>query len=199
MHGLLNGSNGLLIVGLPDVTSINDTSGEYLARRKSTNNSVKLFRVANQVDVNSRDRSNVREDIDVVDDITKVRSEGDSGDVSASGSEGSVGRLEGILGRLWQVQNEDRLVNLNGIGACRFEFLQELNIGGEEVLEKRDGLNRLTTVRLSEVEERDRANKNRASDDALLLSLKEFTDRLGVGSESEGLVFLKGGTDVVVI
>lgn len=149
--------------------------------------------------MNSRDRSNAGEDIDVVDDITKVRSEGDGGDFRTSGSEGSVGRLKGILGRLGQVQNKDRLVNLNGIGTCRFKFLQELNIGGEEVLEKRDGLNRLTTVRLSEVEERDRANKNRASGDALLLSLKEFTDRLGVGSQSEGLVFLEGGADVVVV
>lgn len=199
LDGLLNDGNGLLIVGLPDVTSINDTSGKDLARSKSTSNSVKLLRVADQVDVNSRDRSNAGEDIDIVDDITKVGGQGDGGDISTSGCECRVGRLESILGSLGQVQNEDRLVDLNGVGTCRFEFLQELNVGGEKIVEKGDGLNRLTTVRLSEVKERDRTNKNRASYNTLLLSLKELADGLGVGSKSEGLVFLEGGTDVMVV
>lgn len=199
LDGLLNDGNGLLIVGLPNVTSINDTSGEDLTRSKSTSNGVKLLRVADQVDVNSRDGSNAGEDIDIVDNITKVGSQGDSGDISTSGLECRVGRLESILGSLGQIQDEDRLVYLNGVGTCRFEFLQELNVGGEEIAEKGDGLNRLTTVRLSEVKERDRTNKNRASDNTLLLSLKELADGFGVGSKSEGLVFLEGGTDVMVV
>lgn len=196
---LLNNSNGLLVVCLPDVTSINDTGREGLTRGKSTNNSVKLLRVADKVNVDSGDGGNAREDIDVVDNVTEVGSQGDGRDVSFRSSEGLIGRLESILGLLGQVQDEDRFINLDGIGASSLELLQEFNVDRDELGKKRDGVNRLATIRLSKVEERDRADKDRASDNSLLLCLEELTNGLGVGGECESLVVLEGRADVVVV
>lgn len=77
--------------------------------------------------------------------------------------------------------------------------MQKLNVDGEKLLEKSDGLNVLTTVGLAEGEERDRTQKDRAGGDASLLGLLELADGLGVGDELEGLALLEGRLDVVVV
>lgn len=199
LNRLLNNGNGFLVVGLPDITSINDTDGEGLTGSKGTDNSVELLRSTNQVNVDSRDGFNAGEDINIVNDIAEVGGKGDGWDGRSLGSKEVIGGLESILGLLGQVQDKDRLIDLNSLGSSLLELLQQINIDGEKVVQKRDGVDSLTTVRLPKVEERDWADENWASDDTLGLSLKEFDNRLGVGREAEGLVVLEGRTDVVVV
>lgn len=199
LDSLLNGGNGLLVVGLPDVTSVNNTGREDLAGGKGTGNGLELLRVANKVNVDSGDRLDVVEDLNVVDNVTEVGGEGDLGDGITLGGEEIVGGLESSLSLLGKVENEDGLIDLDSLGTGSLELFQQLNIDGKELVEEGDGKNRLATVWLSEVKERDGSDKDRAGGDAQGLGLVELTDGLGVSSKAEGLVVLEGRTDVVVV
>lgn len=70
---------------------------------------------------------------------------------------------------------------------------------GGNVIELVNGVNGLATVGLSESEEGDGTQDDGAGVDTLSLGLEELDDGLGLGSEGEGLVVLKGRLDVVVV
>lgn len=197
LDGSLDGLNGTLEVGLPDVTAINDTSREDLAGAELADDSIKLLGVADEVNVNTVDALEAGEDIEVVDNVTEVGGEDDLG--QTAGSKCLVGGLEGILDLLGEVLNEDRLVNLNSLGTGLLELLQKLDVYGHKLVKERDGVNGLATVGLAEMEEGHGPNKDRAGGNASLLGLEKLANGLGVGGECEGLVVLECGFDVVVV
>jgi len=193
----LNNLNSTLQVGLPDVTSVNDTGGEDSVGADGAENLLKLLGVSDKVDVKTIDV--LGEEVNVVDNVTKVSGENDVGDLVAKAGELLIGGLESILGLLGKIEDKNRLVNLDSLGTSLLQLREELLIDGEKLLEKVDRVDRLVTVGLTKVEERDRANKDRAGADAGLLSLLEISNSLGAVGELEGLAVLEGGLDVVVV
>lgn len=193
----LNGLDSTLQVGLPDVAAVDDTSREDGVRADSTENLLELFGVADKVDVDTIDV--LGEEVKVVDDVTEVGGEDNLGDLVTKAGELLIGGLEGSLGLLGKIEDEDRLVNLDSLGTSLLQLGEDLLIDGEELLKKVDGLDRLATVGLAEVEERNGTNEDGAGVDASLLSLLELSNSLGAISELEGLVVLEGRLDVVVV
>lgn len=139
------------------------------------------------------------ESLKVVDDVTEVGGEDELGDLVTKAGELLVGRAESSLALLGKVEDEDRLVDLDGLGTSLLELGQELLVDGEEVVKKVNGVDRLATVGLAEVEERDGANDDGAGGDASLLGLLEVGDDLGGSGQGELLVVLESGLDVVVV
>lgn len=197
LDSALNGLNGALEVGLPDVTSIDNTSREDGLGAKGTNHGVELLGVADKIDVDSVDV--LGEEIKVVDDVTEVGGEDQLGDLVTEAGELLVGGLEGSLALLRKVENQDRLINLDGVGTGLLELSQELLIDGHKAVDEVNGVDSLVTVGLAEVKERDGADEDGAGVDASLLSLLELVDGLGAVDELEGLVILESGLNVVVV
>ena len=197
LDGELNLLNGGLEVGLPDVTAIDNTSGEDLLGAESGNDGVELLGVADQVDVDSVDV--LGESLNVVDNVTEVGGEGDLGGLVTEVAQLLIGGLESGLGLGGKVEDEDGLVNLDVLNASGLQLSKELNVDGQELVELSDGVNALATVGLGEDQEGDGTQDNGAGDDTGLLGLEVLDDGLGVGSQLEGLVVLQGGLDVVVV
>ena len=195
----LNLLDGGLVVSLPDVTSIDDTSRENLLRAKGSNNRIELLGVADQVDVDGVDIVKGREDINVVDNVTEVGSNGQAGSLSTEAAKLLVGRLESGLDLGRKVEDEDGLVNLDILSTSSLQLGQEVNVDGQEIAQLVNGVDGLVTVGLSESQVGDGTEKNGAGDDTGLLSLVELDDGLGVGIQLENLVVLEGRLDVVVV
>lgn len=193
----LNKLDGVLEVGLPDVTAIDDTDGENLVGAKLADDALELLRVPDEVDVDTSNTLKAREDLEVVDNVTEVGGEDKLGQVAAD--ELLVRGLESVLDLLGQVVDEDRLVNLDVFGTSLLQLLEELNVYRQQLLKERNGVDGLATVGLTESEEGDGTNEDGAGGDASLLSLEELSDGLGVLGELEGLVVLEGRLDVVVV
>lgn len=199
LDSVLDLLNGGLEVGLPDVTSVDNTGGENLLGAESGDDGVELLGVADEVDVNRVEALEVGEDINVVDDVTEVGGESDAGTLGTEGTELLVGGLEGSLGLLSKVEDEDGLINLDILGASGLELGQKLNVEGKELLKESDGVNGLVTVGLGESQERDGTKDDGAGGDASGLGLKELSNGLGLSGELELLVVLESGLHVVVV
>jgi hypothetical protein len=199
LNGKLNLLNGSLEVGLPDVTTVNNTSRENLVRAKSIDHRVKLLGVADQVDVDTVEALKGREDINVVDNVTEVGGEDEARSLGTEGTKLLVNGLESSLGLEGQVEDKDGLINLNILDTSLLQLGKKLDVDRKELINLGDGVNRLATVGLGEGQERDRSQDDRAGDDAGLLGLKKLSNRLGVLSQLEGLVVLKSRLDVVVV
>ena len=193
----LDNLDGVLEVGLPDVTAVNDTDGQGLVGAEPAGDSVELLRVPDKIDVDSSNVLDAGEDVKVVDDVTEVGGKDELG--QTAGGELLVGRLEGILDLLLEVEDEDGLVNLDILGTSLLQLLKELDVYGEELLEESNRVDGLVAVGLTKSKEGDGTNEDRAGGDASLLGLLELANGLGVGSELEGLAILEGGLDVVVV
>lgn len=198
LDGLLNNLDGVLEVGLPDVPAVNDTSREDLAGSQSLDHIVQLAGSTDKVNVDASNVGKAGKNINIVDNVTEVGGNDQLGALAES-SELGIGSLEGILGLLGQVEDEDGLVNLDGLGTSLGELDEELLVDGKELVEKRDGVDGGLAVGLAEVEEGDGADKDGAGLNALRLGLKVLADGLGVGRELEALVVGKGRTDIVVV
>lgn len=197
LDSALNSLNGTLQVGLPDVSSVDNTSRQDGLGAKSTDNGLKLLRVADKVDVNSVDV--LGDEVKVVDDVTKVGGEDELGDLVTQAGELLIGGLESSLGLGGQVEDENRLINLDGLGTSLLELDKELLVDGQKLLEQVNGLDGLATVGLSKVQEAHRANKDGAGDDTSLLGLVELNNSLGGSRQLKGLVVLESGLNVVVV
>lgn len=197
LDSALNNLDGALQVGLPDVSSVDNTSGQDGLGAQSTNNGLKLLRVADKVDVNSVDV--LGDEVKVVDDITEVGGEDELGDLVTQAGELLIGRLESGLGLGGEVEDENRLINLDGLGTSLLELDEKLLVDGQKLLEQVNGVDGLATVGLSEVQEAHRANKDGAGDNTGLLGLVELSNGLGGSRQLEGLVVLESGLDVVVV
>jgi len=199
LDSVLNLLDGGLEVGLPDVTSVDNTSGENLLGAESGDNGVELLGVADKVDVDGVEALEVGEDINVVDDVTEVGGESDAGTLGTEGTELLIGGLEGSLGLGSEVEDKDGLVNLHILGTSGLELGQKLNVERKELLKQSDGVNGLVTVGLGESQERDGTEDDGAGGDASGLGLKELSNGLGLGSKLELLVVLESGLHVVVV
>lgn len=199
LDSILDLLDGGLEVGLPDVTSIDNTSRENLLGAESGDNGVELLGVADKVDVDGVEALEVSEDIDVVDDVTEVGGESDAGTLGTEGTELLIGGLEGSLGLGSEVEDKDGLVNLDILGTSGLELGQKLNVERKELLKQSDGVNGLVTVGLGESQERDGTEDDGAGGDASGLGLKELSNGLGLGSKLELLVVLESGLHVVVV
>lgn len=139
------------------------------------------------------------EEVNVVDDVTEVGGEDKLGDLVAEGGKLLIGGLESGLGLLGEIEDENGLIDLDGLGTSLLQLDKELLVDGQEAVEEVNGVDGLVTVGLAEVEEADGANKDGAGGDTSLLSLLEVSDSLGGGGELEGLAVLESGLDVVVV
>lgn len=193
----LDGLDGALHVGLPDVAAVNDTGREDGLGAQSTEDGLELLGVADEVDMDTIDV--LGESLEVVDDVAEVGGEDNLGDLVTEGGELLVGGLESSLGLGGQVEDEDGLVNLDGVGTSLLQLGEELLVDGDELVKQVNGVDRLATVGLAEVEEADGADEDGAGVDAGLLGLLELNDGLGAVDQLEGLVVLESGLDVVVV
>lgn len=189
---------GLGKVVLPDVTAVDNTGREDLVGAELLEDRLELLGVADKVDVEGLNLGEGRDDIEVVDDVTEVSGDGDSGDITG-GSESLVGRLERSLDLGREIIDEHRLVNLDRLGASSLQGLKELNIDRDKLVKERDGVHGGATVSLAKSKERDGSNQDGSGDEASLLSLEELANRLGVFGKGEGLVILESGLDIVVV
>jgi hypothetical protein len=139
------------------------------------------------------------QDVKVVNNVAEVSGDDDGGDGITKGADGVVGRLESSLDLGLEVEDEDRLVNLNALGTSSLEGLKELNVDRHKLVDEGDGVDRRTSVGLAEGKERNGANENGASLEASFLCLEELPHRLGVLCKGEGLVVLESGLDIVVV
>lgn len=197
LDGGLDSLDGTLEVGLPDVTSVDDTGREDSVGADSTENLLELLGVTDKVNVDTIDI--LGEEVEVVDNVTEVGGEDNLGDLVTQAGELLVCRLESSLGLLGEVKDKDGLVDLNSLGTSLLQLGKELLVDGEELLQKVDRLDRLATVGLAKVEERHGTNENGAGGDTGLLGLLELGNSLGAVGELEGLVVLEGRLDVVVV
>lgn len=194
-----NNLNGSLKVGLPDVTAINHTSREGLGRGKGIHNGVELLGVADQVNVDSIEVLEVGEDINVVNNVTKVGGEDNLRGLVTKSTQKFVGGLESSLDLGVEVENQDWFINLDALSASGLELSKQLSIERDEFVDERDRLDGLATVCLGEGEERNRSQKDGAGGDAGLLGLVEVSNGLGVGRQLEFLGILESWLDIVVI
>jgi hypothetical protein len=199
LDSVLNLLDGSLEVGLPDVTTINNTSRENLLGAKSGNNSIELLRVADKVHVDTIKVVQSRKNINVVDNVTEVGGKDNAGSLVTESTKLLINRLEGSLGLDREIENENRLVNLNVLNTGSLQLGEEVNVEGNQVVDLVNRVNFLTAVGLGEGQEGDGTQDDGTSDDASLLGLEELSNGLGVGSELEDLVLLKGRLDVVVV
>jgi len=199
LSGGLNLGDGSLVVRLPDVTAIDDTSRENLVGAKGSNNGVELLRVADEVDVDRVEVVEGRENVNVVDDVTEVGGQSQAGSLSAEAAQLLVGRLESGLDLGSKIENEDGLVDLDILSTSSLQLGQKVNVEGQEVIQLVDGVDALATVGLTESQEGNRTQENGAGDNAGLLGLVELSNGLGVGSQLEDLVVLQSGLHVVVV
>jgi len=191
--------NGGLEVRLPDVTAVNDTSGEGLVGTESANDGLKLLWVANKVNVDGVQVLERGQDVDVVNDVTEVGGKGDTRRLVTKSTQLLVGRLESSLRLGREVEDENGLIDLDILSAGLLELGKELHVQRKELLKMVDRRNRLSTVGLGEGQEGDRSKDDRTGDDTGLLGLKELNDRLGLSGQLELLVVLKSRLDVVVV
>lgn len=197
LDSALDGLDGALQVGLPDVSSVDDTSGQDGLGAESTENGVELLGVADKVNVDGIDV--LGEEVKVVDDVTEVGGEDQLGDLVAEAGELLIGGLESSLGLGREIEDEDGLVDLDSLSASLLELDEELLVDRQKAVEQVDGVDGLATVGLSEVQEAHRADQDGAGSDASLLGLVELNNGLGGGGQLEGLAILESRLDVVVV
>lgn len=197
LDGSLNNLDGALEVGLPDVAAVDYTGRENGLGANGGSDSLKLLRVANKVDVDSIDV--LGDEVQVVDDVTEVGGEHELGDLVTEAGELLIGGLESSLGLGGQIENESRLVNLDGLGTGSLELGEELLVDGHKLVKQVDGVNRLTAIGLAEVEEGHGTDEDGTGGDASLLGLLEVGDGLGGVDQLEGLVVLESRFDIVVV
>lgn len=197
LDGRLDNLDGLLEVGLPDVTSVNDTDGEDGLWAERLGNGLELLWVADEIDVDSVDIS--WKSVQVVDDVTKVGGKDELWDGITESGELLVGWLEGGLDLGVEIENEGWLIDLNGLGTGGLKLLEEVDVDWDELLDQGDWVNGLVTVWLSEGKEGDWADQDWAGDDTGLLGFVELSNGLWLSNKLELLVVLEGWLDVVVV
>lgn len=172
---------------------------ENLVRAELLEDRLKLLGVADKIDVQTLHVGKGRENVEVVDNVTEVGGNNDGRNSAALGGKGLVDGLESILNLRAEIEDEDRLVDLDALGTGSLESLQELNVDRHKLVNQSDGVDGRATVGFAESEERDGADEHGTGLEASLLGLEELPDGLGVLGKGEGLVVLKGGLDIVVV
>jgi hypothetical protein len=177
-------------VGLPDVTTIDQTEGEDLGLADLGNNVLELLGGADKIDVETSN-TRVLDEGDVVSDAAKVGGDQDF-ELGDSGGQAGVGGAEVGNDGGRDIEGKDGFVDLDPIGTGGGELGKELLIDGEDLGEKSNEVEASRVLGgLSEEEEGDGAEDDGAGVDAEGLGLVELLDGLDVGAEVEGLVGLE--------
>lgn len=197
IDGLLAELDGSVNVGLPDVTAGHETEGnDQLSGLDGGKHLVELSGNTSDVDVDTSD-GELGDDRDVG---VKTAVVGGKDDLGGDGSKLGVSGDEFLLVVARGVEDEDRLVNLNPFSASCLEVGEELLVHGKQLGEEGDGLE--SSLRflggLSENEEGDRAEDNRAGGDTDRLCLLEFLNCLVEKQLELGLLRELGDDEVVV-
>lgn len=199
LDGNLENAKRLGEVVLPNVSAIYNTGGEDLVGAELLDDRLELLGVADKVDMDALNTSESRDDVEVVNDVTEVGGDSDGRDSAASGGEGLISGLKSSLDLGLEIEDEDGLIDLDGLGTGGLEDLQKLYVDGDELVKESDGVNGRATVGLAEGEERDGADEDGAGLNAGFLGLEELADGLRVLGKGEGLVVLEGRLDIVVV
>jgi len=145
--------NCLLHVCLPDVSSVNHTSRQDLLRSESFKDSVKLLWVSDKVNVNTVEVPEILKNINVVYNISEISCQNNLRALASQTAELIVCRLECSFGLARKIENQHWFVDLNSLGTFLFQLLQELPVDGQQLVEKCDGVDFLTTICLGELKE----------------------------------------------
>ncbi len=197
VSGLLGQLERSLDVGLPDVTARNDAEGENeTGGLDSGDHIVELSRGTVEVNMETGD-GELRSEGQVRVEAAVVGGEDELG--------GDRGKLGVGLGELLlvdrgRVENEDRLVDLDGLDTSRLQVSKELLVDGQELAEEGDRLEASTGLLggLAEREEGNGTNDNGAGGDTESLRLVVLLEGL-VEVELELSLFRELGNDEVVV
>ncbi|KAH3665337.1 hypothetical protein OGATHE_004153 [Ogataea polymorpha] len=177
LDGLLDELNGLSIVVLPDVSSVNDTNGQSLFVGNESKCIVQLLWASDKIEMETGNRQAL-DSRQVWSDITEIGGQDELWKTFSLG-QGLVGGLECGLDLFWQVQNEGWLVDLDLLGACFSKLLQDLGVDWQDLLEQRDWLQvKRVLVWLTQVQVGNRTNKNRSGLNAKSLGLQVLVNWL---------------------
>lgn len=189
-NGGLSKLEGGCQVGLPDVTTIDQTEGKDLGLADVGNNVLELLGGADEIDVKTSN-TRVLDEGDVVADASKVGGDQEL-ELGGSGGQAGIGGVEVGNDGSRNIEGEDGLVDLDPVGTGSSELGKELLIDGEDLGEEGDEVEASRVLgSLSEEEEGEGTEDDGASVDAEGLGLVELLDGLDVGAEVEGLVCLE--------
>src|SRR5262249_50510857 len=99
----------------------------------------------------------------------------------------------------WQVEHQDRLIDLHSVCTSLFELYEELFVNRQKLFQKRNGLNSLSTIGLGKSEEGHPPDEDWTSMEPGLLSFEIIRNWLRVGRQLESLIVLESGLDIVVV
>lgn len=174
-------------VGLPDVTTIDQTEREDLGLADVGNDVLELLRGADEIDVETSN-TRVLDEGDVVANAAEVGGDQEL-ELGGSGGQAGVGGVEVGNDGGRDIEGEDRLIDLDPIGTGSGELGKELLVDGEDLGEEGDEIEAGRVLGdLSEEEEGEGTEDDGAGVDAEGLGLIELLDGLDVGAEVEGLV-----------
>ncbi|EEQ36271.1 conserved hypothetical protein [Clavispora lusitaniae ATCC 42720] len=199
LDSLLNHSRSLGVVGLPDVSTVNNTNGQNLLGVQDGDNIIELLGTSDKVKVETRNRQAL-DGSQVRSDVTKVGGQDDFWQAFANQLLESG--LVQFSDRLRQVQNQNRFVNSHGLGAGLVQLGQQRLVNWQELLQKRNRLQvQRVLVGLTQVQVGDWTQHNWSGLNAQLLGLQVFDNRLqtslGVQLELGGV--RESWSDIVVV
>ncbi|QBM86523.1 hypothetical protein METSCH_A11680 [Metschnikowia aff. pulcherrima] len=198
-NGLVHKGRRLGVVGLPDVSAVHNTDREGLVVANNGQHVVELSRGSGEVEVEALNWQAL-ESSQVGSHVTKVGGQGDLWQALAH--QLLEGGLVQVLHRLWQVQHQDRLVNLHGLGASLVKLSEQRLVDRQELVQQRDRVQvQRVLVGLTQVQVRDWAEHDWSGLNTQLLGLQELLDGLQAGTvvqlELGGVG--ESGSDVVVV
>lgn len=180
LNSLVDKSGSLGVVSLPDVSTVNDTDRQSLRVGDSGDNLVELLWGSGEVEVQTRNWQ-VLDSRQVWSDVTEVCGQHDLWQALTGQLLEST--LVQLLDVLWQVQDEDWLVDLDGLGTSRVQLSKQRLVDRQELVQQRDWVQvQGVLVSLTQVQVRDRTNDNRSGLNTQLLSLQVLNDWLQAGS-----------------
>ena len=194
---LLTESEAGLEIGLPDVTARHDTEGKNLrSRLQRSDDFVELLRCTVKVNMQTGN-GELRNEGEVRGETTVVRG---YHDLRRDGDELSVSLRILLLEVRSLVENEDGLIDLDGLNTSSLKIAEELLVDRKQLREERDRLEASLRLlgSLTEGEERDGTENNRAGDDTKGLRLVVLLERLVEKELEVGLIRELGDDEVVV-
>ena len=179
LDGLVHKSRGLGVVGLPNVSTVNNTNRQSLVVTNNLQDLVELSWGSGKVKVETADWQGL-DGVQVWSDVTEVGGQGDLRQTLTNQLLES--RLVQVLDILRQVQDQDRLVDLDGSGTGVVQLSEQRLVDRQELVQQRDRVQvQGVLVSLTQVQVRDRTNNDRSGLDAQFLGLQVLNNWLQAG------------------
>src|ERR1700758_432101 len=119
----------------PDVPPVDDAKRKDQPSRSPRQNVVKLPRCADEIDVKTRDRKRKRR-IEIVTEAAEIGRQHDL-QLRQRMSEGRVSLAKRVASRIFEIEHEAGLVELNPLGAISGKPSQHIDIDGDQFAEQR--------------------------------------------------------------